>query len=106
LTNTVLNLKHVSDIDSTGLGILAFALARLRKAGERLALLSVNRSHLELFLLSRLAIAFEFIDDEHDAVNSFFLYRAVKRFDIFDFVQGEQDRNLDRHARSARSGAA
>ncbi|MGB7760175.1 MAG: STAS domain-containing protein [Bryobacteraceae bacterium] len=96
--NIVLNLKHVSGIDSTGLGTLVFGLARLRKAGGRLALLNVNRSHLELFLLTRLASAFEFFDDEHDAVNSFFPDRAEKPFDILDFVQREESRDLDHQA--------
>jgi len=77
--NIILNFKHVSGIDSTGLGTLVFGLARLRKAGGRLALLNVDRSHLELFLLTRLHTAFELFDDEHDAVNSFFPDRALKR---------------------------
>ncbi len=94
--NIVLNFRHVSGIDSTGLGTLVFGLAKLRQAGGRLALLNVNRSHLELFLLTRLAIAFEFFDDEHDAVNSFFPDRTVKRFDILNFVRRQESRHLDR----------
>ena len=89
--NIVLNLKDVSHIDSTGLGTLVFGLARLRKAGGRLALANLNRSHLRLFLLTRLAIAFEFFDDEQDAVDSFFPDRALKPFDVLDFVQHEDD---------------
>ncbi len=89
--NIVLNLKEVSAIDSTGLGTLVFGLARLRKAGGRLALVNLNRSHLELFLLTRLAIAFEFFTDEQDAVNSFFPDRAPKPFDILQFVQEEEE---------------
>jgi anti-sigma B factor antagonist len=85
--NIVLNLKNVSHIDSTGLGTLVFGLARLRKAGGRLALLSLDRSHLELFLLTKLAIAFEFFDDEQEAVNSFFPERKRKPFDILEFVE-------------------
>jgi anti-sigma B factor antagonist len=85
--NIVLNLKEVSHIDSTGLGTLVFGLARLRKAGGRLALVNLNRAHLELFLLTKLAIAFEFFDDEQDAVNSFFPDRALKRFDVLSFVR-------------------
>jgi len=88
--NVVLNLKDVSDIDSTGLGTLVFGLARLRKAGGSLALVNPNQSHMQLFLLTRLAIAFEFCNDEHDAVDSFFADRAVKRFDILEFVQQHQ----------------
>ncbi|HUE21794.1 MAG TPA: STAS domain-containing protein [Bryobacteraceae bacterium] len=93
--NIVLNLKEVSHVDSTGLGTLVFALARLRKAGGRLALVSLNQSHIELFLLTRLAMAFEFFDDVQEAVNSFFPDRAVKAFDILNFVQHKDDRNSD-----------
>ena len=91
--NIILDLKEVIDIDSTGLGTLVFGLARLRKAGGRLALLNVNRTHLKLFLLTRLAIAFEFFDDEQDAVNSFFPDRKLKHFDVLEFVQHEEDPN-------------
>src|SRR5271165_6220789 len=91
--NIILNLHEVTDIDSTGLGTLVFGLARLRKAGGRLALLNVNRTHLKLFLLTRLAIAFEFFDDEQGAVNSFFPDRALKRFDVLEFVEREKDTN-------------
>jgi len=85
--NIVLNLTDVTEIDSSGLGTLVFGLARLRKAGGRLALANVNRSHMELFVLTKLAIAFEFFDDEQDAVNSFFPDRALKRFDVLNFVE-------------------
>ncbi|MDR3702920.1 MAG: STAS domain-containing protein [Candidatus Sulfopaludibacter sp.] len=91
--NIVLNLKDVTEIDSTGLGTLVFGLARLRRSGGGLALLNLNRSHLKLFLLTRLAIAFEFFDDEQDAVNSFFPDRELKRFDILSFVQQAGDGN-------------
>jgi ABC-type transporter Mla MlaB component len=53
----VLNLKDVGHIDSTGLGTWVFGLAKLRKASGRLALVNLNRGHLELFLLTKLAIA-------------------------------------------------
>lgn len=87
--NIILNLNDVSEIDSTGLGTLVIGLARLRKSGGRLALVNLNRSHLELFLSTRLAIAFEFFEDEQDAVKSFFPGRALKRFDILTFVEQE-----------------
>jgi len=85
--NIILNLKEVTDIDSTGLGTLVFGLARLRSSHGRLALLNVNRSHMKLFLLTRLAIAFEFFEDEQDAVDSFFPDRALQHFDVLEFVQ-------------------
>ncbi len=91
--NIVLSLRDVTEIDSTGLGTLVFGLARLCRNGGRLALANVNRSHLKLFLLTRLAIAFEFFDNEQDAVNSFFPDRELKRFDVLNFVQQEEDRN-------------
>lgn len=96
----VLNFKEVSDIDSTGLGTLVFGLARLRKAGGRLVLENVNQSHVELFLLTRLAMVFEFFGDEQEAVNSFFPDRALKPFDILEFVQREEARELHHEPRS------
>jgi len=42
-----------------------------------------------LFLLTKLAIAIEFFNDEQDAVNSFFPDRALKRFDVLTFVEQE-----------------
>jgi anti-sigma B factor antagonist len=51
--------------------------------------LNLDRAHLELFLLAKLAIAFEVFDDEQDAVNSFFPDRALRHFDILKFVQQE-----------------
>ena len=94
--NIILNLKDVTGIDSTGLGTLVYGLAKLRKAGGRLALLNLNRTHLKLFVLTRLALAFEFFDDEQDAVNSFFPDRELKHFDVLDFVQHEDHRESDR----------
>ena len=51
-------------------------------------------------MLTKLAIAFEFFDDEQDAVNSFFPNRALKRFDILSFVQHEDGRDSDHLADS------
>jgi anti-sigma B factor antagonist len=90
--NIIVNLKEVVGIDSTGLGTLVFGLGRLRKAGGRLALLNVNRAHLQLFVLTKLAIAFEFFYDEQAAVNSFFPDRAQRPFDILAYVQDQNER--------------
>ena len=54
---------------------------------------NLNPSHLEIFSLTRLAIAFEFFDDEQAAMNSFFPDRAMLRYDILDFVEHEDDRS-------------
>ncbi len=89
--NIILNLKEVSQIDSTGLGVLVFGLERLRRAGGRLALAQLDDSHMELFLLTKLAIAFEFFDDEHAAIDSFFPDRSTKKFDILAFVEQQSE---------------
>lgn len=68
--NIVLNLKEVNEIDSAGLGHW-YGLSRLSNTGGRLALINLNRAHLKLFLLTKLAIAFEFLGEERDSVNSF-----------------------------------
>jgi anti-sigma B factor antagonist len=93
--NIVLNLKDVSDIDSTGLGTLVFGLARLRKAGGKAGAGKPESRASGTFLFTKLAIAFEFFDDEQEAVNSFFPDRALKRFDIVNFAQHEAGRGSD-----------
>lgn len=90
--DVVLNLKDVSHMDSTGLGGLVFGLAKLRKAGGTLVLLNLSRAHVELFMLTRLALAFDLFEDEQEAVNSFFPDRAVRKFDVLSFVQAEEAR--------------
>ena len=95
--NIILNLKGVTGIDSTGLGTLVFGLARLRKSGGRLALVNLNKSHLELFLLTKLAIDFELFDDEQEAIDSFFPERKLKRFDVLEFVYADYDRSGRTH---------
>jgi anti-sigma B factor antagonist len=98
--NIILNLRDVTHIDTAGLETLVMGLSSLRKAGGKLALAGLNRSHLRLFLLTKLAIAFDFFDSEQDAVDSFFPDRELKPFDILEFVQRE-------HAnRGAGAGAA
>jgi len=84
--NIVLNLRQVNQIDSTGLGTLVAGQGCVQRAGGRLALLNLSQSHLELFPLTKLALAFEFFDNEDDAVNSFFPDRKEKSYDILSFV--------------------
>ncbi|MEO8662316.1 MAG: STAS domain-containing protein [Bryobacteraceae bacterium] len=91
--NIALNFKHVTHLDSAALGMLVYGMAKLRKAGGNLALFNVNESHLELLLLTKLALAFAPLQDEQDAVNSFFPDRAVKHFDVLAFVQEEETSN-------------
>ena len=68
----VLNLARLAEIDTTGLGTLLFALAKLRKEGGGLALVNLRSSHIELLELTKLETVFEVFDDEQEAINSFF----------------------------------
>jgi anti-sigma B factor antagonist len=83
----VLNLAGVTDIDTTGLGTLLFALAKLRKAGGDLALVNLNPTHIELLVLAKLETVFEVFGDEQNAINSFFPGREIRRYDILEFVR-------------------
>ncbi len=83
----VINPEDAHGIDSTGVGTLVFALTRLGKAGGNLVLLNLNRSHIQLFVLTKLTTVLDIFDDEQDAVNSFFPGRVVKRYDLLKFVQ-------------------
>ncbi len=87
----VLNLGDVDFIDSTGLGSLVICFTSLRKNGGVLKLLNLNRRNIELLVLTKLSTVFEVFQDEQDAVNSFYPERAVKRFDILQFVHQNKD---------------
>jgi anti-sigma B factor antagonist len=88
--NVVLNLAGVDYIDSTGLGAMVMFYTALRKASGRLALLNLNRRHLELLVLTKLSTVFEIFDDEQEAVNSFFPNRKIRHFDILRFVEQQR----------------
>jgi anti-sigma B factor antagonist len=90
-TNVILNLKEVDYIDSTGLGGLVISYTSLKKAGGALKLVNLNRRNIELLVLTKLATVFEIFDDEQEAVNSFFPNREIRRFDILNWVQQQQN---------------
>jgi anti-sigma B factor antagonist len=58
-----------------------------RKAGGALKLLNLNRRNIELLVMTKLATVFDLFTDEQDAINSFFPDRAIKTFDILNFVE-------------------
>jgi len=92
VTNAVLDLEKVDYIDSTGLGGMVICFTTLRKAGGALKLLNLNRRNIELLLLTKLSTVFEVFRDEQEAVNSFFPDRALKPFDILQFVQENKEK--------------
>ena len=85
--NIILNLAHVDYIDSTGLGALVMCATSQRKTGGALKLLNLNRRNIELLVMTKLATVFDLFTDEQDAINSFFPDRAIKTFDILNFVE-------------------
>jgi anti-sigma B factor antagonist len=85
----IVNLKQVGFIDSTGLGALVGMHSAFKRTGGALKLLHVSPRHAELLVLTKLSTVFEIFDDEQAAIDSFFPDRAVRRFDILEFVKSE-----------------
>ena len=46
---------------------------------------------MELLVLTKLTTVFEIFMDEQDAINSFFPNRQIRKFDILDFVQQQEN---------------
>ena len=88
--NVILNFAHVTDIDSTSLGTLAFFGSKVREAGGKLALLNLAPAHAELPEILKLNTLFDVFQSEQDALNSFFPERAVPHFDILEFVEHQE----------------
>jgi anti-sigma B factor antagonist len=84
-------MKHVSFIDSTGLGTLVMAHTQLQKAGGSVKLLNLSKRNVQLLILTKLSTVFEMFDDEQAAINSFFPDRERKTFDILAFVKEQED---------------
>jgi anti-sigma B factor antagonist len=85
--NVALNLKGVSDMDTTALGTLVFCSMKFRDAGGRLVLFNLSPKHSQLSNLVKLNTAFEMYPGEVDALNSFFPERVVPHYDILEFVE-------------------
>jgi anti-sigma B factor antagonist len=82
-----LNFADLRQLDTTGLGTLLFALAKLRKAGGGLAIFNIKPAHIELLTATKLESVFEVFQDEQDAIDSFFPDRETKRYDVMQFVE-------------------
>ncbi len=89
--NLILNLQHVHFIDSTGLGTLVLGHSGMKEAGGALKLLNLSKRSAQLLILTKLSTVFEMFDDEQAAINSFFPDREIKRFDILQFVQEQEE---------------
>ena|ERR1700693_6353129 len=87
--NIILNLAAVTEIDDDGLGALSFCYARIVRSGGALKLLSLPLD-LSLMAITKLNTVFEVFTDEQDAVNSFFPNRAVRHYDILEWVQEQE----------------
>lgn len=102
-SKVIVNLKDVDYIDSTGLGTLVVGHAALEKAGGTMKLLHISKRSAELLILTKLSTVFEMFDDEQAAINSFFPDRAVRRFDILEFVKSQETK--PQHVGADASGA-
>jgi anti-sigma B factor antagonist len=85
--NIVLNLAGITEIDDDGLGALVFCYAQVARSRGTLRLLHLGPPGLSPMILTKLHTVFEVFTDEQDAVNSFFPGRAVRRYDILEWVQ-------------------
>jgi len=92
IVNIILNLAEVTEIDDDGLGALVFSYALIVRSAGRLKLLNVPQD-LSVMVLTKLDTVFEVFTDEQDAINSFFPERAVRRYDILEWVQEQEERS-------------
>jgi anti-sigma B factor antagonist len=90
VVNIVLNLSEVTKIDSDGLEALVLCNTQIRKRGGALKLARLNIEHLSLNILTKLSTLFEVFMDEQDAVNSFFPCRAIRHYDVLEWVQEQE----------------
>ena len=77
----ILNFKDLSSVDESGLGTVAFCAMRFQEVGGRLVILNPGQSRVA---------GVESYEQEFDAVNSFFPNRVAPRYDILEFVKGQQ----------------
>jgi anti-sigma B factor antagonist len=67
----VLDLKHVTRIDSAGIGMLVSKYLSTMKRGGTIKLLHLTERSDHLMDITRLATVFEIFDDEAEALRSF-----------------------------------
>lgn len=90
VVNIVLNLAEVTKIDSDGLEALVLCNAQIRNCGGALKLAGPRIEHLNLNVLTKLNTVFEVFADEQDAVNSFFPRRAIRHYDVLEWIREQE----------------
>jgi anti-sigma B factor antagonist len=88
--NVTLNLAEVTKIDIDGLEALVSCQAQVRKRGGALKLARLNFEHVTPNLRTELKTVFEVFVDEQDAVNSFFPARAIRHYDVLEWLREQE----------------
>lgn len=85
----ILNMAHVSAIDTAGSGVLLFLAQQYQSAGGRLVLAQLGDVHVKIYEITRLEAVIEIYANELDAVNSFFPGRTPLHYDILEYVESQ-----------------
>ena|ERR1700721_1278404 len=90
-----LNLAQVSEIDTSGNGVLLFVAQEYANAEGKVVLFNIAHSHGQIYEMARLETVVEIYRDELDAINSFFPDRKVAHYDILEYVESQphEDKN-------------
>jgi len=92
----IVNLKKLSDVDTSGLDTLVFSAMRFEECGGRLVLLCLGQSAPNFPDLVNANTIPETYQEEADAVASFLKEPVAPRYDILEFVE-KQNRFIDRN---------
>jgi len=95
--DVILNLHGLSAIDTAGFGSLVFCAENFQRAGGRVVLLDGTQAAAAHAL--KIETVLETYTDELAAINSFFPDRAVPRYDILEFVEGQKKRRRSKPRR-------
>ena len=87
IRNVIVNLKHVTHIDTAGVGTLVLCMEKFQAAGGRLVLVNLRPAEATMANILKLDSELDIYPDELDAVNSFFPDRAVRHYDILELVE-------------------
>jgi len=85
--NVVLNLKHVTHVDTAGVGTLVLCTQKFGAAGGRLVLVNLSPAQATTANILKLDSELDLYPNELDAVNSYFPERIVPHFDILQLVE-------------------